>query len=117
VVRPRVEWALPRGLLYATWNKAVEQGYSPGYCRAIASGAYDAMDTVVPPLTAAFEALPAGERRERQLLGRELLQLAHDAYAVFEEGSADPDVLESAEVHRIEARREEMVRRTRQIAS
>jgi transcriptional regulator with XRE-family HTH domain len=106
------------GDLLSAWAKAVEQGYSPGHCHAIASGLFDALDAVVPPLAAAREALPEEEKRERQQLGRDLLQLAHEAYAVSEEGNAEAesDDLERAEARRIEARREEMVRRTKEIA-
>jgi transcriptional regulator with XRE-family HTH domain len=102
------------GDLLSAWLTAVEQGYAPEHCRVIAAAAYDALDAVVPPLAIAREALPLVERRERQQLGRELLQLAHEAYAVFEEGSAEAeaDVLVD-----FEARREEMLHRTREIAS
>ncbi|HVF02127.1 MAG TPA: helix-turn-helix transcriptional regulator [Rubrobacteraceae bacterium] len=100
------------GDLLSAWAKVVEQGYSPEHCRVIAAGAYDALDAVVPPLASARAALPKDEKRERQQFGRELSQLAHDAYAVYEQSAeAEPAVLES-----IEARREEMKRRTKEIA-
>jgi transcriptional regulator with XRE-family HTH domain len=104
--------------LLSTWKKAAEAGYAPEHCRIIAAAALDAIDAVKPPLASMWNALPEEEKREREELRRELIELSRDAFDVYEQsaGAGTDSLAEGSNARHDEGIREEIRRLTKAIA-
>jgi transcriptional regulator with XRE-family HTH domain len=101
--------------LLLNWKKAVEAGYAPEHCRVVAAGVLDAIDAIVPPLESLWNALPEQEKGERKELRRELVELARDAFDVYEQNEQSAGA-EGTNARHDEGIREEIRRLTKAIA-
>jgi excisionase family DNA binding protein len=102
--------------LLATWDEQVTSKENPAQSRTIVVSALDVEDAVIlsgATGRSAWEALPDYEKAERKALAAWLEELAMRGHAHYKESKE----AQKAELEALEKRREEIKRRTAEIAS